>query len=146
MLIWNCWFVCLNKLLLHAYFDQHLVKTDSNWKAFNTSQQIITLAMQTSLLMHLAKYILNYLTELQILFFQYKKKTRTLFQYNLKRSIDELKVKYTKIIFFYKILFTIVIYCSSNTLHIHLLLLLFHPILSCLTCLHNLATNCFFLK
>ena len=67
----NCLFLCLNKLLLHAYFYQQLVKTGLEWKVFNISQQTTTFATQTNLSTYHGKYILNWLTEVQVLFFQY---------------------------------------------------------------------------
>ena len=59
--------------IIAACVLQHFVQMDFLWKAFNIFQQTTTLAMLVSLLTYRGKYILNWLIEVQILFFQYAK-------------------------------------------------------------------------
>ena len=62
------------QLLLHAYFYQNFEKMDFLWKGFNICQQTTTtFEMLVSLLTNRGKYILNWLIEVQVLFFQYTK-------------------------------------------------------------------------
>lgn len=132
MSIWNCLFMPEQmKKLLHEYFYQHVVKMDLIWKVFIIPQQITTFVMQSNLLTYRGMHILNWLIEAHILFSRYAKK-------NISASwlpgMNELKVKYTRRLTFFKILF-------PNCTHLLLLKNLTFTIIS-LIYFRNFMINC----